>query len=77
VKQAPFVVLMGVQMPAALLEIGFITNPVEEKLMNTAERRDRVVEALARAVNAFAERYDARRGVVRDRAAPKSEEGGA
>ena len=26
VKQAPFVVLMGVQMPAALVEIGFITN---------------------------------------------------
>lgn len=77
VKQAPFVVLMGVQMPAALLEIGFITNPAEEKLMNTAERRDRVVEALARAVDAFAERYDARRGVVRDRAAPKPAGGGA
>jgi len=77
VKQAPFVVLMGVQMPAALLEIGFITNPAEEKLMNTAERRDRVVDAVARAVLAFAERYDARRGVVRDRAAPKSAEGGA
>jgi len=32
---------------------------------------------VARAVQAFAERYDARRGVVRDRAAPKPAGGGA
>jgi len=77
VKQAPFVVLMGVTMPAALLEIGFITNPTEERAMNGAERRDRIADALARAVRAFAERYDARRGVVRDRSEPKTREGGA
>lgn len=77
VKQAPFVVLMGVEMPAALLELGFITNPAEEKLMAGGDRRDRIADALARAVRAFAERYDARRGVVRERGVPASEEGGA
>jgi N-acetylmuramoyl-L-alanine amidase len=77
VKQAPFVVLMGVQMPAALVEIGFITNPEDDKAMASAERRDGIADALDRAVRAFADRYDARRGVPRDRAAPPPKEGGA
>ena len=63
VKQAPFVVLMGVQMPAALVEIGFITNPAEERDLASPEYRDRLADALARAVAEFADRYDARRGV--------------
>jgi N-acetylmuramoyl-L-alanine amidase len=65
VKQAPFVVLMGVKMPAALVEIGFITNPAEERDLASPEYRDRIAEALARAVAAFADRYDARRGAPR------------
>jgi N-acetylmuramoyl-L-alanine amidase len=65
VKQAPFVVLMGVQMPAALVEIGFITNPAEERDMASAQFRERVADALTRAVFEFADRYDARRGVPR------------
>lgn len=65
VKQAPFVVLMGVKMPAALVEIGFITNPTEERDLASPRYRDRVADALARAVFEFADRYDARRGVPR------------
>ena len=63
VKQAPFVVLMGVQMPASLVEIGFLTNPSEEKGLRKARQREAIAQALAEAVSAFAERYDARRGV--------------
>ncbi|MCP5117267.1 MAG: N-acetylmuramoyl-L-alanine amidase, partial [bacterium] len=33
VKKAPFVVLIGAQMPSALVELGFISNAREEKLM--------------------------------------------
>ncbi len=62
VKQAPFVVLMGVQMPAALVEIGFLTNPDEEQALRTADRRERIVYALAEAVLEFGRRYDAKRG---------------
>jgi len=48
VKQAPFVVLTGVNMPAALVEIGFVTNAAEVKRLG---RRD-VQGALAKAIAA-------------------------
>jgi len=62
VKQAPFVVLMGVQMPAALVEIGFLTNPADERDLHSSAERVRLAGGLARAVVEFAARYDARRG---------------
>jgi N-acetylmuramoyl-L-alanine amidase len=71
VKQAPFVVLMGVQMPAALVEIGFLTNPADERDLRSSTERDRLAEGLAGAVGEFAERYDARRGAVKTRSAPR------
>lgn len=63
VKQAPFVVLEGVQMPAALVEIGFLTNAEDERLLRGNAERDRVADALVRAALEFSRRYDARRGV--------------
>jgi N-acetylmuramoyl-L-alanine amidase len=65
VKQAPFVVLSGVQMPASLVEIGFITNPGEEALLRTARGRARIAAALAESVQEYGRRYDARRGLAR------------
>ncbi len=62
VKQAPFVVLMGVQMPASLVEIGFITNHGDERVLHSRRGRDQIVSARASAVLAFGRRYDARRG---------------
>ena len=67
VKQAPFVVLMGVQMPSSLVEIGFLSNPAEEKSLWKATRRAEIAQALSRAVLAFGKRYDARRGVTASR----------
>lgn len=66
VKQAPFAVLTGVQMPAALVEIGFITNASDERDLAARRGRERIVAALARAVTEFGRRYDARRGVADD-----------
>ncbi|MCS5635856.1 MAG: N-acetylmuramoyl-L-alanine amidase [Myxococcota bacterium] len=63
VKQAPFVVLMGVEMPAALIEIGFLSNPEEERELRRSRRRDAIADSIARAVESFGKRYDARRGV--------------
>jgi N-acetylmuramoyl-L-alanine amidase len=63
VKQAMFVVLSGVQMPAALVEIGFVTHAGDERKITGTAGRDAIVEALEKAVVAFGRRYDARRGV--------------
>ena len=64
VKQAPFVVLAGVQMPAALIEIGFITHPAEERELRSARRRGAITAGLAEAVLEHRQRHDAQFGVV-------------
>lgn len=53
IKQAPFRVLMGATMPAVLVEIGFLSNPTEEASLAEGIYRDRIAEALARAILAF------------------------
>ena len=50
VKQAPFRVLVGAAMPAVLVELGFISNPDEEKKLQDPAYQDQLIEALARAV---------------------------
>ena len=50
VKQAPFVVLTGVNMPAALLEIGFLTHPDEERQLRSARHQSAIASAVASAV---------------------------
>jgi N-acetylmuramoyl-L-alanine amidase len=50
VKQAPFRVLKGATMPAVLVELGFISNPEEEKKLQDPAYRDQLLEALVRAV---------------------------
>lgn len=46
VKQAPFVVLIGAEMPSVLAEISFLTNKQESKLLKTAAYRQQIAEAL-------------------------------
>jgi N-acetylmuramoyl-L-alanine amidase len=63
VKQAPFVVLVGLQMPASLVEIGFLTNAADEARLRRREGREAVAAALAAAILDYGRRHDARRGV--------------
>ena len=63
-KQAPFVVLAGVQMPAVLVEIGFVTHPAEERDLRSARRREAIAAGLAEAVFEHGRRHDAQHGVV-------------
>ena len=47
VRQAPFFVLRGAGMPAVLVEMGYITDPGEARQLNSAEYRQRMMDALA------------------------------
>jgi N-acetylmuramoyl-L-alanine amidase len=53
VKRAPFVVLIGADMPSVLAEIGFLSNPKEEQLLNSDAHRDRLAEALYDGVDKY------------------------
>jgi N-acetylmuramoyl-L-alanine amidase len=53
VKRAPFVVLIGAEMPSVLTEISFISNPADEKLLKKTEERDVVAEGLFRGVSSY------------------------
>jgi N-acetylmuramoyl-L-alanine amidase len=53
IKQAPFRVLMGATMPAVLIEIGFINNPAEEKMMKDSEYQMKIAKAIFRSVQSF------------------------
>jgi len=46
VKQAPFVVLIGANMPSVLSEISFLSNPHDEKLLKEPSYRQKVAAAL-------------------------------
>lgn len=64
VQQAPFFVLMGVEAPAILVEVGFISHPQEGARLASAAYQERLTGALAQGVRAFLEenrRRDAQR----------------
>jgi len=46
VKRAPFVVLIGANMPSILAEISFLTNPYDERQLRKPEYRQKIAEAL-------------------------------
>ena len=50
VKKAPFIVLIGANMPSILAEISFLSNPGDEQKLETPEYRQKIAEALYRGV---------------------------
>jgi N-acetylmuramoyl-L-alanine amidase len=50
VKKAPFIVLIGANMPSILAEISFVSNPGDEHRLETAEYRQRIAESLYRGI---------------------------
>jgi len=53
VKQAPFYVLLGAQMPAVLVETSFISNPTECKRLINPEYQERLCEAIVRGIKQY------------------------
>jgi N-acetylmuramoyl-L-alanine amidase len=60
VKQAGFYVLGGAAMPAILIEIGFVTNPKEERRLKESKYRDEIARAIFSGLAEYRKSYDAR-----------------
>ncbi|MGA9356087.1 MAG: N-acetylmuramoyl-L-alanine amidase [Terriglobales bacterium] len=54
VKKAPFIVLIGANMPSILAEISFVSNPTDERKLEGSEQRQRIAESLYRGVAKYA-----------------------
>jgi N-acetylmuramoyl-L-alanine amidase len=70
VKKAPFVVLIGANMPSVLAEISFVTNPKDARQLSQPEYRQRVAESLYKGVAKYEEGLSAAKGPV-ERASTK------
>jgi len=55
VKQAPFVVLVGGTMPSILVEVAFLSNAEDEKLLKSPQGRQGAAEALFSGVSKYLE----------------------
>jgi N-acetylmuramoyl-L-alanine amidase len=60
VKQAGFYVLGGAAMPAILVEIGFVTNPREERRMKDPRYRDDIARAIFNGLAEYKRNWDQR-----------------
>lgn len=58
ISQDPFYVLWKTTMPAVLIEVGFISNAADLKVMNSASGKEQIASRLFAAFKAFKTRYD-------------------
>mgnify|MGYP005845234465 CR=1 FL=1 len=63
VKQAGFWVLFMTTMPSVLTETGFITNPEEEKFLNSDQGQDYIASAIYRACRGYIEEINKKSGI--------------
>ena len=64
VKQGPFAVITNALMPAVLVEVGFISNREEERVLSRGEFQRGVAAALAQGIRDFFLRYPPGQGVA-------------
>ena len=53
VRKAPFVVLIGADMPSILTEISFLSNSADEQLLKKPEQRQKVAEGLYQGIASY------------------------
>lgn len=66
VKSAPFVVLVATQAPAILAEVSCLSNPEDVRLLGQDGYRQRIAQALADGIQAFADAHGPRREAAPD-----------
>ena len=59
VKQAGFLVLYRTTMPSVLIELGFVSNPDEERFLTSEQGQDYMASAIFRAFRSYKQRVDA------------------
>ena len=69
VRQAGFVVLWRTTMPSVLVELGFISNPEEEKFLMSEQGQDYLASAIFRAFRDYKQSIDSRSGIRIDNSA--------
>lgn len=58
VKQAPLYVLWTTSMPSVLVEVGFLSNPTEERYLNSKDGQTYIASAMFRAIKAYKEEME-------------------
>ncbi len=58
VKQAPFYVLIGADMPAILVEIGFLTNPVEKKRLQNRKYLESIADGIVSGIENYVKSFE-------------------
>ena len=53
VRKAPFVVLIGANMPSVLTEISFLSNPTDEQWLKKPENRQKVAEGIYHGIESY------------------------
>jgi N-acetylmuramoyl-L-alanine amidase len=57
---AGFAVLKSPDVPSALIELGYLSNPTDEQLLRSSDQRQRLARAIARAIDSYFVRFEAR-----------------
>ena len=56
IKQAPFRVLRGANMPAVLVEVGFLSNPEEERMLADTRYRQQIADMIFQSLSEYRRR---------------------
>ncbi len=60
VRQAGFLVLREIGMPSVLIELGYISNPAEERYLNSTQGQNALVNSIYNAFTEYKKEYDKR-----------------
>jgi N-acetylmuramoyl-L-alanine amidase len=72
VRKAPFVVLIGADMPSILTEISFLSNPADEQLLKKPEHRQHIAEGVFAGMTSYLQSMNSMSATGRPRPAPIS-----
>ncbi len=53
VREAPFWVLVGAAMPSILIEVGYVSNPIEKKRLNTISYQKLIAYGIAQGIKSY------------------------